>query len=152
MNETDFIRQQLAMERAHLREILQAVNPETGAGKVARPISAYIEWAGRRLCQQLDAHRTALNDLPTSAPAIRAQLTELASAASQAAEAGAARSFNGHAKRLLTLLGAWSDSLDGAAGALLRVGHWRQAARLNADTILEERQRYAAARAAAGLT
>ncbi|HEX3836299.1 MAG TPA: hypothetical protein VHW25_04985 [Steroidobacteraceae bacterium] len=134
MNETDFIRQQLAAERAHLREILLAVRREAGVGKVARPISAYIEWAGRRLLDQLGA------------------VTDGATAASDAGDAGAARSFKVRTERLLALLEAWSDSQDGAAGATLPISHWRQAARLSADTILEERQLYAAARAATGLT
>lgn len=152
MNEADFIRQQLAAERAHLREILLAVPQGTGPVKVARPVAAYVEWASRRLLKQLSAHRSALQALPMMAAATRAQLTEVAGAAAQALEAAAARSLNVQAKRLLTLLEAWSDSLDAVAGATLRIGHWRQAVHLSADTILEERQLYAAARVAAGLT
>jgi hypothetical protein len=151
MNETDFIRQQLAAERAHLREILLAVPQGTPPIKMARPVAAYIEWASRRLLNQLSAHRGALQAVPTIAAATRAQLTEVSTAASDALEAAAARSLNIQAKRLLRLLEAWSDSLDAVAGATLRIGHWRQAAHLSADTILEERQLYAAARVAAGL-
>jgi hypothetical protein len=150
MNETDFIRQQLAAERAHLREILLAVRGH-GALKVTRPISAYVEWASRRLVDQLHAHRTALQALPTIAAITRAQLNAVGTAATEAAEVAAARSFDVHAKRLLALLEAWSDALDAVAGATLRIGHWRQAAHLSADSILEERQLYAAARGAAGL-
>jgi hypothetical protein len=152
MNETDFIRQQLAAERAHLREILLAVPPERGPVKTARPVTAYIEWASRRLLEQLSAHRTALQELPTMAAAARAQLSAVSTAASQAVEATAAHSFNGQAKGLLALLEAWSEPLDALAGATLGIGHWRRCAHLSADTILEERQLYAAARTAAGLT
>jgi hypothetical protein len=152
MNETDFIRQQLAAERAHLREILLAVHQETGAVRMARPITTYIEWASRRLLTQLGAHDAALQTLPTLGAATRAQLTQVSAAAAQAADADATRPANVQVQRLLVLLEAWSDSLDAVAGATLRVGHWRHVAPLSADTILEERQLYAAARGAAGLT
>ncbi len=46
------------------------------------------------------------------------------------------------------LLDAWNEPLDALAGHSLRIAQWRAAARLSADTIFEERQRYAAARAA----
>jgi hypothetical protein len=138
MNETDFIRQQLSAERAHLREILLAVPEESGPVKMARPVAAYVEWASRRLLNQLSAHCCALQAAPAMAAA--------------AAEAAAAASHTLRAKRLLALLEAWGDPLDTLAGARLRIAHWRQAAQLSADTILEERQLYAAARVAAGLT
>ncbi|HEY6457089.1 MAG TPA: hypothetical protein VIY90_17575 [Steroidobacteraceae bacterium] len=152
MNETEFIRQQLAAERAHLREILLVVRQGTDPAKMARPVAAYVEWASQRLLQQLSAHRSALQAVPTIAAATRAQLTDVSSIATHAVEAPAARSRRVQAQRLLALLEAWSDSLDAVAGATLRIGHWRQVAHLSADTILEERQLYAAARAAAGLT
>jgi hypothetical protein len=144
MQETDFIRQQLAAERAHLREILRAVPAEPGPVKPARPVSTYIEWAGRRLLEQLSAHCTALQAEPTIGAGMRAQLA--------AVEAAAARALDIQATRLLGLLDAWSEPLDALAGATLRTSHWRRVAHLSADTILEERQLYAAARGAAGLT
>jgi len=152
MNETDFIRQQLAAERAHLREILLAVPQQTGPVKMARPVTAYVEWASRRLLNQLSAHRHALQAVPTIAAATQAQLTEVATTTTRAVDAAAAGSLNVQAKRLLALLEAWSEPLDALAGATLRIGHWRRAAHLSADTILEERQLYAAARVSAGLT
>jgi hypothetical protein len=151
MNETDFIRQQLAAERAHLRDILLAVRLQSGPASVARPVTAYIEWASRRLLNQLDAHHSALQAVPTIGAATRAQLTEVCAAATAAGDAGAARSFNLQAGHVLALLEAWSEPLDAVAGATLRIGHWRRCAQLSADTILEERQLYGAARAAAGL-
>ena len=151
MNETDFIRQQLAAERAHLREILLAVRRENGAAEVARPVTAYVEWASRRLLDQLGAHRTALQAMPMIADATHAQLTEVSNAATAAGAAGTTPSFGLQAGRMLTLLEAWNEPLDAVAGATLRIGHWRRCAPLSADTILEERQLYAAARAAAGL-
>jgi hypothetical protein len=150
MNETDFIRQQLAAERAHLREILRAVAPGSGPAQTPRPISAYVDWASQRLLNQLSAHHSALQALPTIAAATRAQLAEVANAATQVHPA-AAGSASVEAARLLELLESWSAPLDALAGAALRVGHWRRCADLSADTILEERQLYAAARVAAGL-
>jgi hypothetical protein len=52
--------------------------------------------------------------------------------------------------RLLESLAIWGDALDVMAGKALRIGHWRAAGALTADTILEERQLYFAARDAAG--
>lgn len=142
MNETDFIRAQLAAERAHLRGILEAVRAGTLEVGLARPAADYIEWAGQRLVAQLNAHRRALEALPATGADARAQLASLA---------GAAARLAGNGNGLLALLDAWSDSLDSLAGRTLRVSHWRQAAQLSADTILEERQRYAAARGAGGV-
>jgi hypothetical protein len=151
MNETDFIRAQLAAERGHLRDILEAVRAGTLEVGAARPAAAYIEWARQRLVAQLDAHRRALEAMPATGADTRAQLAKLAGAAAGLAENATVRPLNGVAERLLALLNAWSDSLDSLAGRTLRVGHWRQAAQLSADTILEERQRYAAARGARGV-
>ena len=150
MNETDFIRQQLAAERAHLREVLLAVRGQNGATEAPRPVTAYVEWASRRLLDQIGAHHNALQAVPTVAAATRTQLTEVANAAAAAGAAGPTPSFNVQAGRVLALLEAWNEPLDAVAGATLRIGHWRRSARLSADTILEERQLYAAARAAAG--
>lgn len=148
MNETDFIRQQLATERAHLREVLQSVRQASGhAG--SHPVAVYIDWAGRRLTAQVEAHRTALRGAATLNPAMQSQLAAAATAA-RAAQAGAASTLPLRAEQLLAVLDAWSEPLDAAAAGVLRVSHWRQAAHLTADTILEERQLYAAAHGAAG--
>jgi len=136
MNETDFIRQQLAAERAHLRQILDALPPASAAGAPARPVALYIDWAGRRLLQQFQAHCATLQ----AVPALGLETT---------------RPLHLQAERLLALMPALTQleaSLDALAGGTFRVSHWRQAAQLNADTILEERRLYAAARGAAGLT
>jgi hypothetical protein len=135
MNETDFIRQQLAAERAHLREILAAVQRGTPAMANERSVGLYLDWASRRLVQQIAAHQLALG-APDHGAATR-----------QPAKESAAR----HAERLLTLLEAGTEPLDTVAGRTLRTSHWRQAAGLSADSILEERQLYAAARSAVGL-
>jgi hypothetical protein len=149
MNETDFIRQQLATERAHLREILHSVRQASGGHGVAHPVMLYIDWAGRRLVSQVEAHRTALRSAATLNPAMQAQLIAAATA-TEVAQTGAPGALPLRAAQLLAVLDAWSDPLDSAAASLLRVAHWRQAAHLTADTILEERQLYAAARGAAG--
>jgi hypothetical protein len=150
MNETDFIRQQLASERAHLREILRALRPAAAADRPPHPAALYVDWAGRRLISQVLAHQTALQGGAVLAPALREQLAAAASAATQASETGAASAAALRAERLLAVLDAWSEPLDAAAGTALRIAHWRRAAHLSADTILEERQLYAAARGAIG--
>jgi hypothetical protein len=148
MNETDFIRQQLATERAHLRELLQAVRQASGSHAAAHPVALYIDWAGRRLIDQVEAHRAALRGSATLNPAMQTQLVAAATAAKLAQSSAGALPLR--AEQLLSVLDAWSDPLDAAAASLLKVTHWRQVAHLTADTILEERQLYAAAHGAAG--
>ena len=80
MNESDFLREQLAVERAHFREILQAVRAGDAAVSHSRPVALYIEWARRRLVTQLHAHQTALQALPDLAPDTRSQLAVVATA------------------------------------------------------------------------
>jgi hypothetical protein len=143
MNETDFIRQQLAVERAHLREILEAVRDDSGPSRPARPIEQYIEWASRRLVMQLRAQLAALQAAGAAGPTLEAdmpaKLDRIAAAVSRFSE-----------PRLLESLASWGDALDVVAAKALRIGQWRAGAQLTADTILEERQLYGAARAAAG--
>ena len=149
MNETDFIRQQLAAERSHLREVLEAVRRGTAANANHRPVALYIDWASHRLVQQLTAHQAALEVLD-SCPAAP-QLARVAAALGKETATAAERHDAQRAESLLAVLDAWTEPLDILAGQTLRIGHWRQAARLSADSILEERQLYAAARSAAGL-
>ncbi|HTV76947.1 MAG TPA: hypothetical protein VMF03_01725 [Steroidobacteraceae bacterium] len=122
MNEIDFIRQQLAAERAHLREILNCVRRETAAG-TPRAILAYLDWAAARLLQRLAADQVVA-PLPGATA--------------------------GRAEQLLALLDA-TEPPAAAANHGVHIGQWRQTARLTADSILEERRLYAAARRAAGL-
>ncbi len=116
MNETDFIRRQLALEHAHLRELLEAVRAGAPGLRNARAVLDYIEWGSGR---------------------ILAQLGEPAGAVTQ--------------DRLLGLIDVCATRLESQTGRALPLSHWRRAAPLSADTILEERRLYAAARAAAGL-
>ncbi len=145
MNETDFIRQQLALERAHLREILNAVDRDMRPADAPAALATYLDWAGERLLARLKALRAALQALPTP-PA--AELAALAAACDAAGPAGPQRLATASASQLTALLNAWNEPLDALAGHSLRIAHWRVAAKLSADTIFEERQRHAAARAA----
>ena len=143
MQETEFIRGQLTLERAHLREILEAVRRGCPVGGNSRALADYLDWAGRRLVGQLDAHRNALQAAPLLSPDTRAQLEQLSGAAAQ---------LHGGAERLLALIAAWTDPLERQAARTLPIAHWRQAVHLSADTILQERRLYTAARDAAGLS
>ena len=152
MNETDFIRQQLATERDHLRDILHSVRIGTVPCANAGPVMRYVDWAGQRLLQRIEAHRQALDAASGVGPDTRALLARVTAAAATAAEAATQRPPHRQAEQLLALLEAWNESLETAAGKSLRIAHWRAAGHLSADSILEERQLYAAARAAAGVT
>jgi hypothetical protein len=150
MNETDFIRQQLTVERAHLREILHAVRRSSGA-RPPRAAAAYIDWAGRRVLNQVQAHCTALQAAHVEAQ-FQAPLEQVAATAAQAVPGEAPRATHLSVEALLAVVEAWSEPLDALAGRTLRTAHWRKAAQLSADTILEERQLFTAARSSAGLS
>lgn len=143
MHETEFIRRQLALERTHLREILEALRRGAAVGGNSRALADYLDWAGRRLVGQLDAHRIALQAAPLLSADTRAQLAQLS---------GAAAPLQGGTEPLLALIAAWTDPLETQAARTLPIAHWRQVVHLSADTILQERQLYAAARDAAGLS
>ena len=132
MNETDFIRQQLRLERTHLRQILCALREVGAADRPPHPVALYLDWAGRRLINQVLAQQTALPGAAALDPALQGQLA----------------AAHLRPEDLLALLEAWSEPLDAAANHELRAAHWRRAAHLSADIILEERRLYAAARGA----
>jgi hypothetical protein len=149
MNETGYLRQQLALERAHLLEIIQALHQGSDAVRRSRPVTDYIDWAGGRLVRQLQALGQALPAAATGAD-LHARLARLTSATAVVADGGNGGLSDLRAERLLALLGAWSEPLETLAGRTLHLTQWRRAAQLSADTILQERQLYTAARAAAG--
>ena len=128
MNEIDYIRQQLAGERSHLQEILAGLRP-AAHGPQAASVTQYLDWAGQRLALQLATLQSALAAAPDPAPAQRA---------------GPAQP-----EQLLVLLASWEQTLDAPAARALRTAQWRAVAHLSADSILDERRLFAAARAAA---
>ena len=140
MNEAEFIRQQLRLEEGHLRALLQTY---VSSERPAQALTLYVHWAGARLIERVLAHETALQGCPALDAALRAALAQALTSARRARCAqGAAR-----AEQLLALLGAWSEPLQAAATGLLPTPHWRRVGQLSADSILEERQLYAAAHA-----
>jgi hypothetical protein len=149
MNETDYLRQQLALERAHLQEILQAVRRGTDAVGSSRAVADYIDWASRRVVGTLQALCAALRTAPATGEA-GAHLERLSGAAAQLSDGGRSLAAELKAERLLALLSAWNEALEQLAGRTLRIAQWRRAAQLSADTILQERQLYGAARTAMG--
>ncbi len=148
MNETGYLRQQLALERAHLQEIVQAVRQGSDAVRSSRPVTDYIDWAGERLVRQLQALGQALQ-APAAGADLHARLERLTGAAAAMADGGNGGLSDIRGEGLLALLAAWSEPLETLAGSTLHISQWRRAAQLSADTILRERQLYTAARAAA---
>jgi hypothetical protein len=149
MNETAYLRQQLALERAHLLKIVQALHQGSDAVRSSRPVTDYIDWAGGRLVQQLQALGQALQAAAATGTDLHARLERLTAAAA-VADGGDGGLSDLRAERLLALLGAWSEPLETLAGSTLHITQWRRAAQLSADTILREGLLYTAARAAAG--
>ncbi len=151
MNESEYLRQQLATERLHLREILQAVRQGTAGVEVSQAVASYGDWARHRLLAQLGAHCDALQAASDTGAQVRTQLAKVSGARSEVSACGNTQPLRRMAEPVLALLDAWSDSLDMLAVSALPTSHWRRAAHSSADTILEERARYAAACAALGL-
>jgi hypothetical protein len=145
VNEVDYIRQQLAAERSHLRDILAAVRREA-TGRSAGPVTEYLDWAGPRLVRQLTCLQAALAAAPDLPPR---QLADLSGVAQRAGSA--TPPVQPQSELLQSLLSAWSEPVDALAGRTLRTPQWRQVAHLSADSVLAERRLFAAARAAAGL-
>ena len=129
MNESEYLRRQLATEREHLRAVLDARH---AASVPASAGADYLAWAAPRLLALQDRHLQLLSArLPAQAlpPAGRIQADTPPDDAALAA-----------------LLAA-CETLEALAAGCYRIEDWRQAAQLRADDILRERQLYAAARA-----
>ena len=119
MNESEYIRQQLRAERSHLREVSELAQAAPGAALAAR--NGYLAWGAQR---QREIQQRHLALLATKAIEVRA----VSSAA------------------LSNLLAA-AEALETLAEPVYGIADWRRAAQLSADTILEERRLYGAARA-----
>jgi hypothetical protein len=136
MNESDYLRQQLATERAHLRELLAL--PRRNA--VQTPGEHYLAWATPRLLAVYERHR-ALLPRRLAATAVAPPLPGIDRISTGAGTDDAA---------LAALLAAWDTQIEQPAAACYRIEDWRQVAQLRADDILTERRLYSAARAAHG--
>jgi hypothetical protein len=166
MNELELIRTQLSSERRHAADVADAgalvfaaQPPGFGASDEFRQacvdylvcVLAWFEERDRRLAQLAHAW-------PAQHPA-RAALEEVLARPGRSREAletleaalgsGAGADWREFAQ---FFHGVWStrrDALDALLGAHARVGEWRVHAGIDADTILEERARYARVRAVA---
>jgi hypothetical protein len=176
MNEVQLIRSQLATERKHASAVANACadaleRAGTDASSGGSPLGefrqacvdylvcvlAWFEERDQRLADLLrasapaaDPTRAALQEVLSQPGRSREALERLA-----AAVAGTPR--HGWLEFAQYFNGVWSarrDAVEGLLAASQRVADWRAIAGIDADSILEERQRYARVRAAlpAGLT
>jgi nucleotidyltransferase/DNA polymerase involved in DNA repair len=139
MNEIEIIRAQLQSERQHVAEISDAFTaalndtPSSASAEFKQACAHYLEFAITRL--EPDAGRDALAKL---------QAARNVSALSSLASDEHWRSF------LQFFRGQWhahADALDALFGRNISVKDWRIAAGIDADSIFEERRRYAKVKA-----
>jgi len=161
MNESDYLRQQLAAERAHLRQLLAALR--TGPSQALAARAHYLAWATPRLLAQYGRHLDllpgrlaarrqtlppqAIAGISTATRAATATLAQLQAALDSPQEARLAQALAAHLAPLATLVKAWDEPLEQLAADCYRIEDWRRAAQLRADDILRERQLFAAAQA-----
>jgi hypothetical protein len=165
MNEIQLIRNQLALERAHASAVANAcatlLLPETSESEAQfrracveylACVLAWFEERDQRLADLIqvrfgaaDPARRAFEEALARRGRSRDALAKLevacaGSAGSGAAAAQAWRDFGEFFN------GTWSarrDALDALLAANTRAGDWRAVAGIDADSILEERRRYA---------
>jgi hypothetical protein len=165
MDELAIIRGQIATERRHLiavkaacRTALSAGRATTGVDDFARVAGDYLLYLGRRLLAQDHAHAVLLRPrLASSDAASHRLLDDLEATLKQLRVA--LQALEGEADRVAGLF----DYLEFVDGALAKRRHaleplltahysiedWRATASVDADSIIEERERYAACQAAA---
>ena len=166
MNEVQLIRQQLALERQHVGAVANACaalaggTATEGLGQFRRAcvdylacVLAWFEERDQRLAELLSAgspaaqpHRQAIEEALARGGRSRETLARLeAACAASAAPSGPARQqawreFGEHFNS------AWSarrDAIDALLAINSRVSDWRTLGGIDADSILEERRRYA---------
>jgi hypothetical protein len=141
MNEIEIIRAQLNIERQHVAEISDAFAaalndpPSSTSDELERACADYLEFALTRL--EPDASRDAL--------------AKLQAARDGDAPAAVARSSDEHWRAFLQFFRsqwrAHADALDALFSRNISVKDWRIAAGVDADSIFEERRRYAQVKA-----
>jgi len=171
MNEVQLIRAQLAVERAHASAVADAC-AAAAAGERDRPgappaeftracveyLACVLAWFEERDQRTLDfAHalapgeaavRRALEEALARPGRSRETLEKLERAVTgTAAEKGASGLWQEFARYFAGLWRARREAIDARLGEGLRRANWRVVAGIDADSILEERRRYARVRA-----
>ena len=174
MNEVQLIRSQLALERAHAAAVANACATVLQGAAGAEPTSdapglfrgacvdylacvlAWFEERDQRLVDLIqarfrstDPRRGAFEEVLARRGRSREALTRLESACAGAAPDVRARE-QGWREFMEYFNGAWStrrDALDALLASNYRASDWRSFAGIDADSILEERRRYAQVRA-----
>lgn len=159
MNEIEIIRSHLAVEQAHATDIVNACAAQFGSAAGA-PVSdgaaarfreasvSYLVWVLARfeerdqtLSELLAARHAGRLEIPQGTS--REALSRL-EAALAAGDPGAARAAWREFARFFN--SAWTQrraALERALGGHLSVADWRAAAAIDADSMLDERRRYA---------
>jgi hypothetical protein len=171
MNEIQLIRHQLALERAHLAAVANACadakQHEAGEGATGASLGqfrracveylacvlAWFEERDQRLTELLqtrfgpsDAARGALEEVLARRGRSREVLERLEVACAGAIPAGSIGRHQGWREFAEFFNGVWStrrDALDALLSTDVRATDWRTFGGIDADSILEERRRYA---------
>lgn len=164
MDELAILRDQVATERRHLealkkacRAALQAGDDAAGLGETCRAATAYFLYSARRLHAQDQAHclllrprvprtdtasHALLDDLEQTLQRSRTALRDLEASVDPVAGTRAWLDF------IDDVLGKRRHGLEHLFRELYTIDDWRASACVDADSILEERERFAAACAA----
>ena len=171
MNEIELIRSQLTAERQHAGAVANAcvsalqrarTNEVPGGPALAEFRQACVDylacvlpWFEERDQRLADLARARLGAADPAGRALEEVLArpgrsrealqrlEAACATGSASGRAVSDSWQDFAHYLASVWGARRDALDALLGARLRVTDWRSVSGIDADTILEERQRYA---------
>ena len=171
MNEVQLIRQQLALERQHVGAVAKACAALGAADAAGSPagealgqfrracvdylagVLAWFEERDQRLAELLQARspvadpaRHALEEALARRGRSRETLAKLeAACAASTAPTGSARqqAWREFGDYFDTAWSARRDAIDALLGAHSRVSDWRTLGGIDADSILEERRRYA---------
>lgn len=182
MNEVQLIRNQLALERAHAGAVANAcatvLQDDTGNGPASDALGqfrracvdylacvlAWFEERDQRLIDLMEARfsavapaRGAFEEVLGRGGRSRDALEKLEAACSAAATPDDPRRQHSWREFAEYFNGVWStrrDALDALLAANTRVSDWRRLGGIDADSILEERRRYAlvSAQAPPGVT
>ncbi len=164
MDELAILRDQVATERRHLaalkqacRATLQSSTDAPGKAALCRAAAAYLAYGGHRLLAQDQAHclllrprvsradaasHALLDDLESALQRARVALQALESATDPVAGVRDYLDF------IDAVLGKRRHGLEALFQMHYTIEDWRAASFVDADSILEERERYAAVRGA----
>lgn len=162
MNELEIIRSQLAVEQAHAAEVANACAAPGTTAPFREACVSYLVWVLARfeerdqslsellVARQSPANGTAaanarhLGSLITRSGTSREALSRLEAALAAGEPQATGTGWQEFARFFNSTWGPRRTALEAALGEQLSVAEWRAVSAIDADSMLEERKRYAA--------